>query len=174
MGILVAEIAIPGDMVPVPVVVEFLTGRHHGRGRARPEIEVEAGRNGSRCVDQPDAWPVAVADGAGHLHVADFPTLHEVECLPHAGHAAALHTHLAHASKLAGPLRDHPALLDVVAAGLFHVDILARLHRPDGHHGMPVVGRGDRDSVDILAVEQTADVLHIGRWVEGVFEIPLA
>ena len=174
VGILVAKIAVARDVVPVPVVMELLAGGHLGRSRARPEVEVEAGWNRGGRVDQPDARPVTVADGPRDFDVADLPALHELERLPHAGHAAALHAHLAHASELPRPLRHHAALLHVVAAGLLHVDILARLHCPDGHQGVPVVGRGDRDGVDILAVEQAADVLHVGRRVQRVLEMLLA
>ena len=174
VGVLVAEVAVACDMVPVPVVMEFLAGGHLGWSRSRPEIEVEAGRNRGGRIDQPDARTVAVADGPCDFDVADLAALHEVERLSHAGHAAALHAHLTHASELPRPLRHHAALLHVVAAGLFHVDILARLHGPDGHQGVPVVGRGDRDGVDVLAVEQAADVLHVGRRMERVFEILFA
>ena len=168
--ILVAQVAVARDVVPVPVVMELLAGWHLGRCRASPEVEVEAGRNRGGRVDQPDARTRLVAQRAGHLHVADLPALHEVERLPHASHAAALHAHLAHASELPRPLRHHAALFHVVAAGLLHVDILARLHRPDGHQGVPVVGRGNRDGVDILAVQEAADILHVGRWVQRLLE----
>ena len=43
------------------------------------------------------------------------------------------------------------ALGGVMAAGLFDVDVLARLQAEDGHGRMPVVGRGDGDGVDVLA-----------------------
>ena len=174
VGILVAQVAVARDVVPVPVVMELLAGWHLRRCRARPEVEVEAGRNRGVSIDQPDARPVAVADGPRDFDVADLPALHEIERLPHAGHAAALHAHLAHASELPRPLRHHAALLHVVAAGLLHVDILARLHRPDGHQGVPVVGCGDRDGVDVLAVEQAADILHVGRRMQRVLEVLLA
>jgi hypothetical protein len=48
-----------------------------------------------------------------------------------------------------------------VAAGLLDIDILAGLHRPDAHQGVPVVRRGDRDDIDVLAVEDTAEVLDV-------------
>ena len=174
VGILVAKVAVAGDVIPVPVVMELLAGRDLGRGGARPEVEVESRRDRCGGVDQPDAGPFAVADGPGHLHVADLPALHEVERFPHAGRAAALHAHLAHASELPRPLRHHAAFLHVVAAGLFHVDVLARLHRPDGHEGVPVVGRGDRDGIDVLAVQKAADILHVGGRVQGILETLLA
>ena len=95
----------------------------------------------------------------GHLHVADPAAVNEVNGLPHAGHAAALRAHLADAAELPRPLRDHPPLLHVVAARLLDVHIFAGLHGPHRHHGVPVVGSGDRDDVDVFGVEQPAEVL---------------
>ena len=43
--------------------------------------------------------------------------------------------------------------------GLLDVDILARLHGPDAGQRMPVVRRGDADGVDVLRLQQLADVL---------------
>ena len=47
---------------------------------------------------------------------------------------------------------------DVVRNGLFHVNILARLHRPDRGQRMPVIGRGDGDGVHVLVLQQPANV----------------
>ena len=156
--VLVAEVAVPGDVVPVPVVVEFLPRGHHGGGRPSPEVEVHAGGNRGRGIDEADALAPLVAQGMGHLHGAEFPALHEIDRFPHAGHAPTLHPHLADAAELAGPLRHHPAFFERATARLLHIHVLAGLHGPDGHHGVPVVRGGDRDRVDVAAVEQPADV----------------
>src|SRR5262249_28068822 len=42
---------------------------------------------------------------------------------------------------------------------LLAVDVLLRLHRVDRHLGVPVVGRGDADDVDIFLIEYGAVVL---------------
>ena len=41
---------------------------------------------------------------------------------------------------------------------LLAVDVLAALQRLDGHQGVPVVGSGDGDGVDVLVFEQFAVV----------------
>ena len=51
-----------------------------------------------------------------------------------------------------------PAFPDVVRDGLLDVDVLAGLAGPDGVEGVPVVGRGDGDGVDVLVLQQLADV----------------
>ena len=50
------------------------------------------------------------------------------------------------------------ALEDIVRQGLFHVHVLAGLTGPDRHQGMPMVGRGGGDGVDVLALQQLADI----------------
>ena len=157
----------------MPVVVEALAVGHDVGGGPSPEIEVEPGGHRCRRVDQPDARPPLVAQRVGHLHCSDLPALHEVDRVAHPGHATALCTHLAHPPELAGPLRHHAPFLDGVTARLLDVDVLAGLHRPDAHEGVPVVGRGDRDDVDVLAVEDAADVLDVLRLVGRVLELLL-
>ena len=43
--------------------------------------------------------------------------------------------------------------------GLLDVDVLARVAGHDGLDGMPVVGRGDDHRVDVLLVEDAAEIL---------------
>ncbi len=51
-----------------------------------------------------------------------------------------------------------PALENVMRAGLLAVHVLAGLARPDTDQRVPVVGRGDRDGVDGLVLEEFPDV----------------
>jgi len=61
-----------------------------------------------------------------------------------------------------------PALMNVVTAGLLDVDVLPRLSGPDRHERVPVIGRGDRDHIDVLVVKNPANVLHSGRCAAAV------
>ena len=54
---------------------------------------------------------------------------------------------------------DPAGLVDGVGHRLFAVDVLAGLHGVDRHLGVPVVGGGDQDDVDILAIEELPVVL---------------
>src|SRR5207244_12153451 len=63
------------------------------------------------------------------------------------------------------------AFADDVAHRLLDVDVLARLHRPDGEQRMPVVGRGNRDRVEVLVLQGLADVLHAGRLVAAFSDL---
>ena len=48
--------------------------------------------------------------------------------------------------------------MDVVGERLFAIDILAGVQCGDGDEGMPVVRCGDDDGVDILALQQLAEI----------------
>ena len=61
----------------------------------------------------------------------------------------------------AGDFHDAAAFADVVADRLFDVNVFAGLHGPDGGERVPVVGRGDGNRVDILVIDDFADVLFI-------------
>ena len=79
---------------------------------------------------------------------------------------------------LAAALEDALVLLDRVAHGpalgdgqrqrLLAIDVLAGLRRQDDGHGVPVVRRADQDGVDVLAIEQFAEI------DEGVAALVLA
>ena len=55
-------------------------------------------------------------------------------------------------------------LLDAVGQRLLAIDVLAGLAGQDGDDRVPVVGRGDDDRVDVLAIEDLAEVaVGLGR-----------
>jgi hypothetical protein len=56
------------------------------------------------------------------------------------------------------------ALGNVVATRLLDVHVLARLTGPDGQQRVPVVGSGDRNDVQVLVIQNRAEVLNaMGR-----------
>jgi hypothetical protein len=73
--------------------------------------------------------------------------------------AAALRAMLHHAVVLLGRLDALAALEDVVADGLFDIDVFTRLAGPNGNQRMPVVARGDGNGVEFLVVERLPNVL---------------
>ena len=73
--------------------------------------------------------------------------------------AAPLRADLHDAVVPPGRLDHAPAFDEVVRDRLLDVDVLARLAGPDGRQGVPVVGRGDHQGVDIAILQDTAHVL---------------
>ena len=58
---------------------------------------------------------------------------------------------------------------DGVRQRLLAVNVLARLRGLDGTEGVPVVGRGDDDGIDVLAAEELAEVCVGGAAGERAF-----
>ena len=56
-------------------------------------------------------------------------------------------------------LHHQPAFADVVSAGLFHIDMLARIAGQDRGRGVPVIGRGDPHGIDRRIVQDTSQIL---------------
>ena len=94
-----------------------------------------------------------------HVNLADHAVVEQLNCLDLVRHAAALRPDLHHAARFARHFDHALALVDVVAGGLFAVDVLARLAGPDGGKRVPVVGGGDGDRVHILVREKLAHVV---------------
>ena len=84
-----------------------------------------------------------------------------VDDLDGEGRGALLGAHLHQLAVFLLRLDEQRAFGGVVAAGLFNVDVLARLQAGDGHGRMPVVGRGDGDGVYILEFQDLAEVLSV-------------
>src|SRR5262249_45673461 len=79
--------------------------------------------------------------------------------LAHTRAAAALGAGLTDLAILTCNLDNAPALADVVANRLLDVHILAILHRPDGRQCMPVIRRGDGHDIDVLILDDAANIL---------------
>src|SRR6202040_1320877 len=106
---------------------------------ADPEVIVDDVREELIAGNLADARARLVAESACHFDLAELAGVQELDGLPNAGVAPALGAGLADAVGLPGYFDQPAALADVVADGLFDIDILARLHGPDGRQGMPVV-----------------------------------
>jgi hypothetical protein len=70
---------------------------------------------------------------------------------------------LTDAAELARHLYDAPTLADIVADRLLDIDILARLHGPNGRQRVPMIRRSDEDGGDRLVVENHTQVLNCFR-----------
>ena len=103
----------------------------------------------------------------GHDDLADLAVLDValgrlVGIVGHALHAD-LHLDVALLDAVADPLR----LFDVVGHRFLAVDVLAGVHGVEGHLGVPMLGDGDHDVVDIGVFEQPAVV--VVRFSAGQF-----
>ena len=149
---------LPGVPEPVPVVLEAqrIEGTHGGG--TEEHVPVDARRDG-RIFHVFDGGAALEAEALGHVNFADDAVVEQLNGLDLVRQAAALRPDLHHAAGLARHFDHALAFVDVVAGGLFAIDVLAGLAGPDGGERVPVVGRGDGDRVHVLVGEELAHVV---------------
>jgi hypothetical protein len=76
---------------------------------------------------------------------------------------ASLVAHLHEATVLPRRGDEHFRLPRILAAGLFNVDVLARLERQQGCRRVPVIRQGEEDGVERLVIERRTEILHALR-----------
>src|SRR5689334_25256954 len=103
------------------------------------------------------------------LHLADIAISDIVDCLRHRRVRAALHADLDDPLVATGSIHHRAALFDRLAGGLLAVDMLAGLAGHDGHDRMPMIRCPDGDGVDVLTVENAAEILVEGGRALGHF-----
>ena len=142
---------------PVPAVVEVVLVERPVRCRSKPQVVVHARRHWTIGHDA-DRIAEASDDGLPHVDGAEPAVTHELHGLGEQRAAAPLRSNLD--DPVVAPRRlDHAATFDdVVADGLFDVDVLAGLAGPDGHERVPVIGRGDRHGIDVAVVEHAPEI----------------
>ena len=166
MDALVADVAVAEVPEPVPVVVDEVAVEGLFGGGSEPEVEVHvAGDFFVGFVADAPAGFAAVAFGDEEFAV--LAAVDGGDLLGPAAAGAALGAVLDDAVVFAGGLDALAAFEDVVAAGFLDVDVFAGLASPDGDEGVPVVGRGDGDSVDVFVFQELADV-GVGRDFVGI------
>ena len=163
------SVRMPPRVVPeVPPVEREAVGVERPlRGGAEPEVVVAARRAGRASGGLAQAAAVGghpdprLADLAQHARADDLDdpviVLAGVDQVAHLGDALGL----------LGRVDHRPALGDPVRQRLLAIDVLAGLAGEDGRDRVPVVGRGDDDGVDVLAVEHLAEVARRRRASAG-------
>ena len=127
------------------------------RRRPEPQIVVDAGGHGA-VGDDADRIPLPVDHGLAAVDRAEPAIAQELHRLAEHGAAPPLRADLDDPVVAPGRLDHPPAFDDVVADGLFDVDVLARLAGQDRHERVPVIGRGDGDRVDVAIVEHPPEI----------------
>src|SRR5262249_45958229 len=159
---LVAQVAVAEVPVPVPAVMRQVLVVGPLRRRAQPQVEIQVARRINPAHRGHPAHGIVatfVTQAPGDLNRAQAAGAEEVDGLADPAAGADLRAGLADAVVPPGRFDDAPALADVVADGLLDVDVLAGLEGPDGGQGVPVVGRGDADDVDVAVLHDPAQIL---------------
>lgn len=98
--------------------------------------------------------------------------MHQLDSFAPASAGTALGATLYHAVVLSRGLQHLLPLEDVVRHRLFKINILARLHGPNGGKRVPVVGGGDEHGLDGGVVEGAAHVSGNGGALAGILADP--
>ena len=168
MHALVADLAVAEIPEPVPVVVHQVAIERPQLGRPDPVVEVEGG--GGRLVGLEADAPPRLADvGLAHQQFAPLARLQGGHFTGPAALAALLGAVLDDDAVFFRGLDALAAFEEGMAAGLFHVDVLAGLAAPDRQQRVPMVGAGDGNGIQILVFQGLAEVLHAGGLVAGTF-----
>ena len=165
MDALVTEIAVAVFPGPVPFVMDGAVGgavalRRAIGSRAAPEVVVHRARGLLRAGDIADGVSAFVAQPARDLHRAELACPDIFDRFADARLRADLRPGLADLVVMPRRLDNASAFPDVMADRFLDIDMLARLHRPDGGEGVPMVRRRDADRVNRLVVHDAAQILH--------------
>ena len=157
VGAIVAHVAGAEVPTPVPLVVMTVFVEGHHFGGADPGVVIEAGREGAVRFFA-DVGAVLGVPGLGHEDAAEAGGVGDFDGSDGAGAAAGLHAGLDDAVVFAGGFDKEAALAEVVGDGFFDVDIFASGAGENGGGGVPVVGSGDDDGVDLFIFEDAAEI----------------
>ena len=166
MDALVSDVAIAKIPEPVPVVVNQVGVKSLLRCRPQPDVERQLA-GGSPVGLTPMLGARLVAEGSRDLKLAELSRLDHGNRMSPIPRGTALRTVLDDPVVTPRGFDGHPTFVHVVAARFFDVDVLARLAGPDRDQRVPVIRRGNRDSVDRLIIEHPANVLN-GRRLASV------
>src|SRR5262245_2227282 len=149
MNALVADVAIAVVPVPVPVIVKAV-GIERARGRRpQPQVVINALRDGTVRLLADRVAPFETKP-ASHINVADHAVTQLLHGFSQRDGRTAVRAVLDYAVVFTRGGDELPAFPITMRAGLFDINVLARLAGPDAHQRVPVVRRGDRDGVNRL------------------------
>ena len=124
---------------------------HEGlqRGRTTPKIIVHRGGRSLRTGYLADRSPPLVAQSACELDFAQLAGVQIFNRFAHPRVTARLGAGLHDTLVLPCSLNDTTPLGNIVANGLFHINILSGLDGPNGDQRMPMIGGGYGNSVNV-------------------------
>ena len=157
VGALVVHVAVAGFPEPVPVVVGVIGVVVIDLGRTAPEIPVEVFGWSGYFIDA-DAAAGFAAVSVRDLEATEFACANRFAETGNICIGATLGAVLDHDAVFLLGFNADASFCHVVAHGLFDVDVLSGLSGPDGHEGVPMVGSGDGEGIEVFVTKSFADV----------------
>ena len=159
MDAVVADFPVAEIPVPVPVVRDVSFAKGNLRRRTDPQIPIDVLRGGRVWKER---HQVARAVGK-RLDGNRLPehSLSPGDCAFFDSKVTSTLRSVLNADVvLSHRRRQLTALKEILRTGLFNVDVLSRLSRPNAQKRMPVVAGRDRNEIDVLIVKKLAGVLN--------------
>ena len=110
-------------------------------------------------MDRHFPFRVQVGPGPYQTDLAQLATLDVLHGIRKVGGAPLLGPHLDHPIVLAGGVDHDPTLVDGQCKWLLHIHVLARLAGHDGRDGMPVIGSGYDNRIQIGPIQEPTKIL---------------
>lgn len=155
---LVTEVTIAVVPNPVPVVVELLAKQIELRGRTAPEVEVDAFGDWLGATDLFDGTPRFVAGSAAVLEFPERIPFQPFDGGFESAGGTALGSALDNSVIFQRSSCELSSFPNGVGYRFFDVDIFSRLCGPDGGEGVPMIGCSNHYGVDVLALEEAANI----------------
>ena len=134
------------------------------RSRALPQFPIKLRRDRNLFTDANRLAHVGVPR-LRHVRPADDAVVNLCNDLDGVGRGALLIAHLHELAIFLLRFNQHLSFGGIVAAGFFQIHVLAGLQAGNGQRGMPMVGRGNRDGVDLFGLEDFAEVFLCRRYL---------
>ncbi len=150
---LVAHVAAAGVVVPMPIVVQFWPIKIDLSRRAAPEFVIDLFWNHQRFVELTDPHPRLVAGADDVQNLPELAAMNVFNRFAQRLVRPRLRTTLDDSIVVIGSVRKLPAFPHAVADRLLAVHVFAGLGGQDADKRMGVIRRGDRNRVDIFAIE---------------------
>src|SRR6266404_4186359 len=142
----------------MPIIMKLFAHQRFFRGGTTPKVVINGSWDGLRTFHFSDAGPSLVAKAAGAQDFADVSIPHPLNGFGNTRAGSGLGAGLDNAIVFARRGYDLTAFPDIMRHRFFEVNILASLNCPDGPEGVPMVGRGEGNDIDIFIFEQLANI----------------
>ena len=142
------------------MVYAVLLVGHHRRG-TDPEVIIQFCRWATRLLSA-DLAPSLDIPGFGHQHIPDHALPQHLDRFDHGRRATNLGAMLYHDLVTLRRFHQQPSFADIMRAGFFDVDMLARFTSQDRCRRVPVIGSRHDHTVDVLIIEDPSHVFDGG------------
>ena len=143
----ISDITTAKVVPPAPHAVQQIGTPRHDRCRTKPRVKIQGLGWCSRLGFSNRATTLAVPCFRDE-HFTDLAVSDMADTIFHTLRAATLSPHLQSLSTTFDGFRQESPFPDIVAAGLFDINVLAGIERQDCRRSVPMIGRRNEHRID--------------------------